>query len=146
MSYRSSFTFISALALAMILVAWSPTSSASLRCCYSGDVVDTQATSIEVKRKDANDYVFIEEPDVNVLFMEEIARGLDHPVAQLGGEHRLRAVVVPAGDIDGLIRLVYHHRTELNADARKTFDEIDLPPIESRLDGTEPGEREGARF
>jgi hypothetical protein len=90
---------------------------------------------------DANDNGLIEEPELNVLFMEEAARGLDHPVTQLGGESRLRAIFVPAGDIDGLIRLVNRRRAEMTPDARKTFDEIDLLRIDFRLDGTVPGEQ-----
>ena len=91
---------------------------------------------------DANNNGHIEEPELNVLYMEEAARGLDHPVTQLGGTARVRAVFVPPGDIDGLIRLVERHRADMNPDARKTFDEIELLRIDFRLDGTVPGEQE----
>lgn len=90
---------------------------------------------------DANDNGFIEEPELNVLFREEAARGLDHPIAQLGGDSRLRAVFAPPGDIDGLIRLVNRRRSEMKPAIRKTFDEIDLLRRDFRLDGTEPGEQ-----
>jgi hypothetical protein len=185
---RSSLGVASAFAVALLLGAWSPMSSATLRCCYTGDVLEAQAADVEVKLEDghvtsfgelfpdferstsffplfypvyrldiarvvyahlaikfinydANDNGFIEEPELNVLFMEEAARGLDHPVAQLGGESRLRAIFVSPGDIDGLIRLVNRHRSEMKPDARKTFDEIDLLRIDFRLDGTQPGEQ-----
>lgn len=95
---------------------------------------------------DANDNGFIEEPELNVLFMEEAARGLDHPVTQLGGNTRLRAVFVSSGDIDGLIRLVNRRRSEMKPDARKTFEEIELLYRDFRLDGTEPGEQGDAWF
>ena len=184
---------VSALTVALLLGAWSPMSSATLRCCYTGDVVDARAADVEVKLEngrtisfgelfpdfersttffplfypvyrldiarvvyahlaakfidyDANDNGFIEEPELNVLFMEEVARGLDHPVAQLGSESRLRAIFVSPGDIAGLIRLVKRRRTEMTPDARKTFDEIDLLRIEFRLDGTKPGEQGDAWF
>ena len=90
---------------------------------------------------DANNNGHIEEPELNVLYMEEAARGLDHPVSQLGGTTRVRAVFVPPGDIDGLIRLVERHRVDMKPDARKTFDEIELLRIDFRLDGTVPGEQ-----
>ncbi len=90
---------------------------------------------------DANDNGFIEEPELNVLFMQEAARGLDHPITQLGGKRRLRAIFVSAGDIDGLIRLVNRHRSEMKPSVRKTFDEIDLLRRDFRLDGTQPGEQ-----
>ena len=90
---------------------------------------------------DANDNGFIEEPELNVLFMQEAARGLDQPITQLGGERRLRAIFVSAGDIDGLIRLVNRRRSEMKPAARKTFDEIDLLRRDFRIDGTEPGEQ-----
>jgi hypothetical protein len=90
---------------------------------------------------DANGNGSIEEPELNVLFMEEVARGLDHPITQLGGESRLRAIFIPAGDIDGLIQLVNDHRSEMKPDARKTFDEIELLRDDFRLDGTVPGEQ-----
>ena len=90
---------------------------------------------------DANNNGHIEEPELNVLYMEEAARGLDHPVTQLGGTARVRAVFVPPGDIDGLIRLVERHRVDMKPDARKTFDEIELLRIDFRLDGTVPGEQ-----
>ncbi len=185
---RNSLTAVFLLAIALALGAWSSNSYATLRCCYHGDVVDSQAVDVEVKLKDGrkvsfgelfpdftpstsfftlmypvyrldiarvvyphlavkfkqydgNKNGFIEEPELNVLFMEEAARGLDHPVVQIGGESRLRAVFVSAGDIDGLIRLVNRRRSEMNSDARKTFDEIDLLRREFRLDGTEPGEQ-----
>lgn len=185
---RNSLTAVSLLTFALLLGAWSSNSYATLRCCYSGDFVDSQAVDVQVKLKDgrmvsfgelfpdftpstsfftlmypvyrldiarvvyphlavkfiqydANENGFIEEPELNVLFMEEAARGLDHPVVQIGGETRLRAVFVSPGDIDGLIRLVNRHRSEMNADARKTFDEIDLLRGDFRLDGTEPGEQ-----
>jgi hypothetical protein len=188
MSSRNPLGIFSALAAALVLGAWSPTSSATLRCCYTGDVTDVQATTVEVKLEDgrtvpfgelfpdfkesstffplfypvyrldiarvvyahlavkfidydANDNGFIEEPELNVLFMEEAARGLDLPVKHLGGENRLRAVFVSPGDIDGLIRLVNSRRSEMTPEARKTFDEIDLLRIDFRLDGTEPGEQ-----
>ena len=190
---RNSLTVVSLLTFAFVLGAWSPMSAASLRCCYSGDVIDIQATDVEVKLEDgrmvpfgelfpdfspstsffkimypvyrldiarvvyphlavkfieydANDNGFIEEPELNVLFMEEIARGLDQPITQLGGESRLRAIFVSAGDIDGLIRLVNRHRSEMKPDARKTFDEIDQLRIDFRLDGTAPGEQGDGTF
>ena len=188
MTSRTSLTAAWFLAVALMLVTWSPMSSASLRCCYNGDVVDMQAADVEVKLEDgrtvsfrelfpdftssssffplfypvyrldiarvvyahlaikfidydANDNGFIEEPELNVLFMEEAARGLDHPVAQLGGDSRLRAIFVPPGDIDGLIRLVNRRRSDMKPDARKTFEEIELLRRDFRLDGTEPGEQ-----
>ena len=90
---------------------------------------------------DANENGFIEEPELTVLFMREAARGLDQPITQLGGERRLRAIFVSAGDIDGLIRLVNRRRSEMKPATRKTFDEIDLLRRDFRLDGTEPGEQ-----
>ncbi len=90
---------------------------------------------------DANDNGFIEEPELTVLFMQEAARGLDQPVTQLGGERRLRAIFVSAGDIDGLIRFVNRRRSEMKPATRKIFDEIDLLRRDFRLDGTEPGEQ-----
>ncbi len=193
MNSRKSIVVVSALAIALMLGAWAPMGSASLRCCYTGDVIDLRATDVEVKfedgRKvsfgelfpdftpstsffklfypvyrldiarvvyphlavkfidyDANDNGHIEEPELNVLFMEEIARGLDHPVAQLGGKVRLRAIFVSAGDIDGLIRLANRRRSEMKPDARKTFDEIDLLRIDFRLDGMVPGEQGDGTF
>lgn len=188
MAPRTSLTAASVLAAALILAAWSPMSFATLRCCYSGDVVDTKVTDVEVKLEDgrtvtfgelfpdftssssffplfypvyrldiarvvyphlavkfigydANDNGFIEEPELNVLFMEEAARGFDHAVTQLGGDTRLRAVFVSPGDIDGLIRLVNRRRSEMKPDARKTFEEIELLRRDFRLDGSEPGEQ-----
>lgn len=179
---------VSMLAVALVLGGWAPMSSASLRCCYSGEVADAQAAQVMVKLEDgrtipfgellpefeestsffplfypvyrrdiarvvyahlanlfkdydANDNGFIEEPELNVLFMEEAARGLDHPAKQLGSDSRLRAIFVSPGDIDGLIRLVNRRRSEMKPEARKTFDEIDLLRIDFRLDGTEPGEQ-----
>lgn len=188
MSTRNSFFPASLLAVVIGLGAWASSSVASLRCCYSGDVVDARAAAVQVKLEDgrkvafgelfpdfepsgslftlmypvyrldiarvvyphlavkfinydANDNGFIEEPELNVLFMEEAARGLDHPIAHLGGNDRLRAVFVSAGDIDGLIRFVNRHRPEMKPEAQQTFDEIDLLRIDFRLDGTQPGEQ-----
>lgn len=188
MTSRFSLGVASILAVALVLAAWSPMSFATLRCCYSGEVVDTKATDVEMKLEDgrtvtfgelfpdfnssssffplfypvyrldiarvvyphlavkfidydANDNGFIEEPELNVLFMEEAARGLDHAVTQLGGETRVRAVFVSPGDIDGLIRLVNRRRIEMKPDARRTFEEIELLRRDFRLDGTEPGEQ-----
>jgi len=193
MNSRNSLTVVSLLAFALVLGAWSPMSSASLRCCYIGDVIAKQAADVEVKLEDgrvvsfgelfpdftpstslftlmypvyrldiarvvyphlavkfidydANNNGLIEEPELNVLYMEEVARGLDHPIAQLGGESRLRAIFVSAGDIDGLIRLVNRRRAEMKPDARKTFDEIELLRIDFRLDGTVPGEQGGGPY
>jgi hypothetical protein len=95
---------------------------------------------------DANDNGVIENPELTVLYIEEAARGLGQPIAQLGGERRLRAIFASAGDIDGLIRLVNRRRAEMVPDARKTFDEIDLLRIDFRIDGTEPGERGDGAF
>ena len=92
---------------------------------------------------DANENGFIEEPELTVLYMEETARGLDKSVSQLGANERLRAIFVSPGDIDGLIRLANQRRTDMEPDARKTFDEIDLLRGEFRLDGTWPGEQGG---
>lgn len=188
MASRGSIVFASLLGLALVLAGWSPQSLASLRCCYSGEVVDTDASNVEYKLKDgtsapfeqlfpdfesssslftlmypvyrldiarvvyphlavkfidydANDNGFIEEPELNVLYMEELARGLDHPIEHLGADKRLRAIFVPAGDIDGLIRLSNRYRDELSAEARQTFDEIDWLRVWFRLDGSEPGEQ-----
>lgn len=193
MMSRYSLTVVSLLTVTLMLGAWSPMTSASLRCCYSGDVIDLQAADVEVKLKDgrtvsfgelfpdfmsstsffslmypiyrvdiarvvyphlaikfieydANNNGLMEEPELNVLFMEEAARGLDHPVTQLGGKSRLRAVFISAGDIDGLIRLVNRRRSEMEPGARKTFDEIDLLRIDFRLDGTVPGEQGNGPF
>lgn len=193
MASRTSLATASFLAVTLMLGAWSPMSSASLRCCYNGDVADMHAADIEVKLEDgrtvsfgelfpdftssssffplfypvyrldiarvvyahlaikfidydANDNGFIEEPELNVLFMEEAARGLADPTAQLGGENRLRAVYVSPGDIDGLIRLVNRRRSDMKPDARKTFEEIELLRRDFRLDGTEPGEQGDAWF
>ena len=189
----NSLGIVLAFTVALLLGAWSPNGSATLRCCYAGDVVEAQAADVEVKLEDghttsfgelfpdfeqstsffplfypvyrldiarvvfahlatkfidydANDNGFIEEPELNVLFMEEVARGLDHPIAHLGGESRLRAIFVTPGDIDGLIRLVNRRRSEMKPDARKTFDEIDLLRIEFRLDGSVPGDQGDAWF
>ena len=185
---RNSLTVVSLLPFVLVLGAWAPKSSASLRCCYSGDSIELQAADVEVKLEDgrmvsfgelfpdftpstsfftlmypvyrldiarvvyphlatkfieydANENGFIEEPELTVLFMQEAARGLDQPIAQLGGERRLRAIFVSAGDIDGLIRLVNRRRSEMKPATRKTFDEIDLRWRDGRLDGTAPGEQ-----
>ena len=190
---RNLLTVVSLLAFTLVLGAWAPMSSASLRCCYSGDSIELQAADVEVKLEDgrmvsfgelfpdftpstsfftlnypvyrlniaavvyphlaskfieydANDNGFIEEPELTVLFMQEAARGLDQPVTQLGGERRLRAIFLSTGDIDGLIRLVNRHRSEMKPAARKTFDEIDLLRRDFRIDGTEPGEQGDAWF
>ena len=90
---------------------------------------------------DANANGFIEEPELTVLYMEEAVRGLDKPIAQLGGERRLRAIFASNADIDGLIRLVSRRRSEMNPAARVTFEELDLLRIDFRLDGTQPGEQ-----
>lgn len=176
------------LVVAVSLGAFAPSGSASLRCCYSGDVVDARAADIEVKLEDgrkirfgelfpdfepsssffpmmypvyrldiarvfyphlavkfinydANENGHIEEPELNVLYMEEAVRGLDHPIAHLGGDDRVRAVFVPAGDIDGLIRLVNRHRSRMTPEARQTFEEMDMLRIDFRLDGTQPGDQ-----
>ena len=190
---RSPSTIAWLPAVAFVLGLWPPLSSASLLCCYSGDVVHSPAAAVEVKLKDgrtvsfgelfpdfqtstsffklmypvyrldiarvvyshlaikfieydANNNGHIEEPELNVLYIEEAARGLDHPVTQLGGKDRIRAVFVPPGDIDGLIRLVARHRADMNPDARKTFDEIELLRRDFRLDGTAPGEQGPGKF
>ena len=95
---------------------------------------------------DANGNGAIEEPELTVLYIEEAARGLGQPIAQLGAEGTPRAIFAPAGDIDGLIRLVNRRRSEMDPDARKTFDEIDLLRIDFRIDGTEPGEQGDGSF
>ena len=95
---------------------------------------------------DANDNGFIEEPELTVLYVEETARGLDQPIAQLGVERRLRAVFASAGDIDGLIKLVNRRRSEMDPAVRRTFDEIDLLRRDFRIDGTEPGEQGDGAF
>jgi hypothetical protein len=193
MTSRYSPAVVLLLTAAFVLGAWPSMSLASLRCCYSGDVIDSPAAEVEVKLEggrvvtfgelfpdfepsmsfftlmypvyrldiarvvyphlavkfieyDANGNGLIEEPELNVLFMEEIARGLDHPITQLGGDSRVRAVFVSARDIDGLIRLVKRRRSELKPDALKTFDEIELLRIDFRLDGTVPGEQGGGAF
>lgn len=188
MKSRGALQLVLAGLLTIILASWSPVSLASLRCCYTGEVVDAEAATLQVKLKDgrnvlftelfpdfessdslftlmypvyrldiarvvyahlavkfqfydANENGFIEEPELNVLYIEELARGLDHPIEYLGGDERLKAVFVTAGDIDGLIRLAKRHRSEMTAEARKTFDEIDLLRIDFRIDGSEPGEQ-----
>lgn len=110
---------------------------------YRLDIAQVVYPHLAVKfiEYDANNNGHIEEPELTVLFMEEAARGLDHPVTQLGEKSRVRAVFIPPGDIDGLIRLVDRHRADMKPDARKTFDEIDLLRIEFRLDGSKPGEQ-----
>lgn len=183
----------SLLALALITAIalpglWAQPSHATLRCCYTGEVVDTTAREVEMKLEDgrtvsfgelfpeftssdtffplfypvyrldiarvvyshlavkfilydANGNGHIEEPELNVLYMEEAARGLDQPIEHLGGETRLRAIFIPPGDIDGLIRMVKARRSEMTPEARKTFDEIELLRRDFRLDGTVPGEQ-----
>ncbi len=102
--------------------------------------------SLKFMDYDANGNGFIEEPELTVLYIEEAARGLGQPIARLGAEGSPRAIFAPAGDIDGLIRLVNRRRAEMDPDARKTFDELDLLRIDFRIDGTEPGERGGASY
>ena len=102
--------------------------------------------AVKFTEYDANENGFIEEPELTVLYVEEAARGLDQPIAQLGGERRLRAIFTSAGDIDGLIKLVNRHRPEMDPAARKTFDEIDLLRRDFRIDGTEPGEQGDGAF
>ena len=190
---RSPFVFASLLTAALLLGAWSPQSSAILRCCYTGDAVEVRLADVQLKLEDgrtlsfgelfsdftpstsfftlmypvyrldiarvvyphlavkfieydANENGFIEEPELTVLYVEEAARGLDHPVAQLGGERRLRAIFASAGDIDGLIKLVNRRRSEMDPAARKTFDEIELLRRDFRIDGTEPGEQGDRSF
>ena len=184
---------VSLLAAALCLGAWSPPSSAILRCCYTGDAVEVRLAEVNLKLEDgrtltfgelfsdftpstsfftrmypvyrldiarvvyphlaikfieydANENGFIEEPELTVLYVEEAARGLRQPIAQLGGERRLRAIFASAGDIDGLIRLVNRRRSEMTPDARRTFDEIDLLRIDFHIDGTVPGERGDGAF
>lgn len=193
MSTRNPSVFASLLAVALLLVAWSPQSFAITRCCYHGESVEMRLADVELKLEDgrtltfgelfsdftpstsiftlmypvyrldiarvvypnlaakfteydANENGFIEEPELTVLYVEEAARGLDKPVAQLGGDRRLRAVFASAGDVDGLIRLVNRRRSEMDPAARKTFDEIDLLRHDFRIDGTEPGEQGDGAF
>lgn len=171
-----------------LLTLWSPPGAASLRCCYTGEVVDVNAREVEMKLEDGKTATFgelfpeftssdtffplyypvfkldiarvvyshlavkfilydannngrIEEPELNVLYMEEAARGLDKPVEHLGGDKRLRAIFIPPGDIDGLIRMVKARRSEMTPDARQTFEEMELLRVDFRLDGTVPGEQ-----
>ena len=110
---------------------------------YRLDIARVVYANLAVKfiEYDANANGFIEEPELTVLYMEEAVRGLDKPIAQLGGEHRLRAIFASNADIDGLIRLVSRRRSEMNPAARLTFEELDLLRIDFRLDGTQPGEQ-----
>jgi len=78
--------------------------------------------------------------------MQEAACRLDQPVTQFGGERRLRALFVSAGNIDGLIRRVNRRRSEMKRAAGKAFDDIDLLRRDLRLDGTKPGEQGDSWF
>ena len=55
---RNSLTVASLLAFALVLGAWAPMSSASLRCCYSGDFIELQAADVEVKLEDGRMVLF----------------------------------------------------------------------------------------
>ena len=193
MTPRSPVSLVSLFVCCLLLAAWSPMSSASLRCCYSGDVVEMKLADVEVKLEDgrlvafgelfpdftpstsfftlffpvyrldiarvvyphlavkfvaydANANGFIEEPELTVLYMEEVVRGLDQAIAHLGGENPLRAIFASNGDIDGLMRLVDRRRSEMKPEVRMTFDELDLLRIDFRLDGTVPGEQGNGSF
>ncbi len=87
------------------------------------DVIYETADRI-LRAYDANEDGHIEEPELTVLYLVEIARGLDFPVEGIA-RPQARAITTSPAEVSGLLNFISHNKSGLNKTARQLFQELE---------------------
>ncbi len=87
------------------------------------DVIYDTADRI-MRAYDANEDGRIEEPELTVLFLVEIARGLGFRVVEIA-RPRARALTTSPAEISGLLNFISRNQARMNATARQLFQELE---------------------
>ena len=75
---------------------------------------------------DANDNGYLEQPEITLLYVIELARAVDIPVRGVMLDGRpVRALQVSSSERDRLVRFSSKVRARFNAAGRKLFDDLD---------------------
>lgn len=91
---------------------------------------------------DANGDGRLEEPELTVLYIREAALGVGHDVRHVGMNDRVDALVLPAGEVGGLVRYVNTHLDQMTPAAQNIFQKLKLVGRDQRRQGSE---NDGAR-
>ncbi len=87
------------------------------------DVIYETADRI-LRAYDANEDGHIEEPELTVLYLIEIARGLGFKVEGMA-RPQSRAITTSPAEVSGLLNFISHNKAGLNATARQLFQELE---------------------
>ncbi len=86
---------------------------------------------------DANDNGNLEQPELTVLYIREAALGLGINVDHVATNKRVDALVLPTGEIGGLVRYVDGNLERMSPAARDIFKKLALVGIDLRSRGSE---------
>ncbi len=86
---------------------------------------------------DANENGNLEEPELTVLYIREGALGLGLNVNHLTTDKRVDALVLPAGEVGGLVRYVNSNLDRMTPPAQDIFKKLKLVGIDLRGRGSE---------
>lgn len=89
---------------------------------------------------DANGNDFLERPEMAVMYVQETALGLGHPVTQLSyGNQRIEALQITTADLGGLMSFIRDNSGELEPQTRQLFRE--MPHIVEEIRSAQEGGR-----
>lgn len=86
---------------------------------------------------DANGDGRLEQPELTVLYIREAALGLGHDVRYVGTNERVDALVLPTGEIGGLVKYVNSRLEQMTPSARNVFQKLKLVGRDLRRKGSE---------
>ena len=122
------------------------TSTLPFREVYSEDIIYASLEPL-LPLYDANGNGLLEQPEVTLLYLREAIRGLGIEVQQLGNPAPIRALVIPATDVGGLVVYVEAHRGQMDPKAQLIFADLNLLGSDLLSKGSEGGaEDKGSNF
>jgi len=80
----------------------------------------------------ANGNQWIEKPELVVLYLREIARGLGQPVKAIELEETVGALVLPQTEVGGLTRYLRDVPTRMTPDVQAMFNDLELLGMDLR--------------
>lgn len=86
---------------------------------------------------DANDNGNLEQPELTVLYIREAALGLGLNVDHVATDKRVDALVLPTGEIGGLVRYVDGNVERMSPEAQGIFKKLAMVGIDLRSRGSE---------
>jgi len=129
-----------------VLVGFEPSTRAIVtgfprsRFRFDIGLVSSRRYQLLFRGYDANGNDFLERPEMAVMYIQETALGLGHPVTRLSyNNQRIEALQITTADLGGLMSFIRDNSRELEPQTRQLFR--DMPHIVEEIRSAQEGGR-----